>query len=163
MNLFCFAAIIPVLRWNKTGITVAGISGMPGNTSSQLNTPLDVTLDYLNTLYIADLGNARVQKYLRDASTGSTVAGNGAIGSSANQLSGPAAVLVDSNGNIYVVDTGNNRIQYWSNGATSGTTIAENTSVRKEKVHPRKNIKLKLKFYDNYICRCGWKHEQFII
>ena len=64
-----FIGIIPVLRWNSTGITVAGIGGMPGNASNQFNSPTDVILDYANNLYIADYNNHRVQKYLFGSST----------------------------------------------------------------------------------------------
>ncbi|CAF4724417.1 unnamed protein product, partial [Rotaria sp. Silwood1] len=111
-------------RWNQTGITIAGISGVPGNGSDKLNTPYDATLDYLNTLYIADANNNRIQKYLIGTSNGTTVCGNGTSGSSSNQLSSPSYVLVDSNGNIRVADTFNQRIQLFSNGSSSGITIA---------------------------------------
>ncbi|CAF4029846.1 unnamed protein product, partial [Adineta steineri] len=53
---------MPVLRWNSTGVTVAGISGNASSGSNYLNRPFDVTLDYANNLYIADRYNYRIQK-----------------------------------------------------------------------------------------------------
>jgi sugar lactone lactonase YvrE len=83
----------------------------------------------LNSLYISDFGNNRVQKYLINASFGITVAGqaNGTGCSSSMCLSGPAAVAVDTNGNVYVADTVNNRVQFWSAGSLSGITVAGNS------------------------------------
>ncbi|CAF3632963.1 unnamed protein product [Rotaria socialis] len=118
--------VTPSLRWNTTGITAAGVGGSPGNNSSQLNTPADVSVDFSNTLYIADYGNNRIQKWLSGASNGTTVAGqaSGISGSNATDLQHPAGILVDSTGNIYIADTNNHRIQFWAKGALSGVTIA---------------------------------------
>jgi sugar lactone lactonase YvrE len=101
--------------------------------------PRGITLDYTYTLYIADYGNNRVQKYVRNASTGITVAGNGSASSSSNQLTGPSDVAVDVNGNIYVGDLDNNRIQLWNNGATSGITVAGNATGKITNVHIAQN------------------------
>jgi hypothetical protein len=122
--MFYFTGTIPVLRWNSTGITVAGITGTPGMASNQLNTPTDVKLDYANNLYIADYLNHRIQKYLFGSSTGITVAGNGTNSSSQYQLARPSRVTLDVNENLYVTDTGNDRIQFWPNGGISGSTVA---------------------------------------
>ncbi|CAF2150135.1 unnamed protein product [Rotaria magnacalcarata] len=104
----------PSIRWNTTGITVAGVGGSPGNNSSQLNTPADVSVNFSNTLYIADYGNNRIQKWLSGASNGITVAGraSGISGSNATDLQHPAGILVDLTGNIYIADTNNHRIQF---------------------------------------------------
>jgi len=114
----------PVLRWNSTGITVAGISGSPSSANNQLNTPYDIFLDYANNLYIADGANHRIQKYLFGSSIGQRVAGNVTSGSSSDKLYLPSRVLIDSDENLYISDTGNHRIQFWRKGANSGTTIA---------------------------------------
>ncbi len=125
---FCFLALVAILRWNTTGITVAGVTDVLGNTSNTLNTPRGITLDYLYTLYIAGFGNARVQKYSRGTSSGITAAGNGTASSSPNQLAGPSDVVVDTNGNLFVADLGNNRIQLWNKGVNSGITVAGNST-----------------------------------
>lgn len=113
-----------LLRWNQTGITLVGITGSAGNGSDKLNTPNYAMLDYTNTLYVADTGNHRIQKFLMGSSIGTTVGGNGTNGTSSYQLMNPAHVLVDSKGNIRVADTGNHRIQLFSNGSFSAVTIA---------------------------------------
>ncbi|CAF4777304.1 unnamed protein product [Rotaria sp. Silwood1] len=111
-----------VLRWNQTGITVAGISGIAGNASNQLNGPYDATIDYQNTLYIADTYNHRIQKYVRNALNGTTICGNGSTGSSLNQLTYPSQVLVDLNGNIRVTDFGRHQVLLY-NGTSTGFLI----------------------------------------
>jgi len=113
-----------VLRWNRTGVTVAGITGSSGMTNTTLNFPYDMTMDYANNLYIADFINNRVQKYLFGSSFGQTIAGNGTSSSSQYHLSLPTHVIVDTNGDYYITDRANHRIQYWRNGAIFGTTVA---------------------------------------
>ena len=115
---------IPALRWNSTGITVAGISGSPGSANNQLSFPYDIFLDYANNLYIADRGNHRIQKYLIGSSIGQRVAGNVTGGSSSDKLSIPSRLLIDSNENLYISDRCNARIQFWRKGANSGITVA---------------------------------------
>jgi len=121
-----FLAFVPTLRWNTTGITIAGLSNAAGNASNQLNQPTDIALMYPNLIYIADYNNHRVQKYTIGSSTGTTVAGeaNGPGGTSSNQLKNPTCILLDSSGGIFISDSGNNRVQYWSNGASTGSTVA---------------------------------------
>ena len=128
----------PVLRWNSTGITVAGISGSPGFADNQLNSPFDIFLDYANNLYIADRYNHRIQKYLFGSSIGERVAGNVTGGSSLDKLSGPTRVLMDSNENLYIADTGNARVQFWRKGANSGTTIAGTGKKNKSRLYSSK-------------------------
>ncbi|CAF4825936.1 unnamed protein product [Rotaria sp. Silwood1] len=115
-----------ILRWNTTGITIIGISNVSGNDSTHLNTPWDVILDYQNSLYIADRNNHRIQKYLVDSLSGTTVAGqaNGTSGSTLSYLQNPSRILVDVNGDMYITDTGNHRILSWSHGASSGVISA---------------------------------------
>ena len=129
---------IPALRWNSTGITVAGISGSPGSTDNQLNSPFDIFLDYANNLYIADRGNHRIQKYLFGSSIGQRVAGNVTSGSSSDKLSLPSRVLIDSNENLYIADTNNNRIQFWRKGANSGTRVAGTGKKNKSRLYSSK-------------------------
>jgi len=132
-NWSLFVDNTPVLRWNSTGITVAGISGSPGSADNQLNLPYDIFLDYANNLYIADRDNNRIQKYLSGSSIGQRVAGNVTAGSSSDKLSSPSRVLIDSNENLYIADTYNARIQFWRKGANSGTTIAGTGKKNKQK------------------------------
>ena len=117
----------PQLRWNATGSTVAGDrGGVAGTSLNKLDRPFGFALDASNTLYIADQQNHRIQKWLRGASSGSTIAGqaSGTSGTSLSDLYQPSAVILDTNGDMYISDTSNNRVQYWPTIATSGTTVA---------------------------------------
>jgi hypothetical protein len=111
-----------LLRWNTTGITIAGIPGVSNITG--LDRPYGLAFDSAKDLYIADFGHHRIQKLV--GSTIVTVAGrsDGVLGNTANQLNYPVHMLFDSNDNMYIADRINARIQLWSKGATSGTTVA---------------------------------------
>jgi hypothetical protein len=115
-----------MLRWNSTGITIAGIGGSPGLNASQLREPLDIALGSFNTLYITDYLNSRVQYWTIGDLSGTTVAGqpNASSGATAAYLNYPTGLYVDSNDNIYVSDSDNNCVQLWNNGASVGTTVA---------------------------------------
>ena len=117
---------ILVLRWNRTGETIAGVTGQFGNASNLLNFPWGIYVDWSNALYIGDQLNSRVQKYLKNVTFGETVAGDptGIGGSASNRIDHPTTVAVDMNGTIYVCDRWNYRIQLWKPGASNGTTIA---------------------------------------
>ena len=114
------------LQWNRTGITVAGITGSTSSASNHLSYPYDLAVDSSKTIYIAERGNNRVQMWLAGASSGSTVAGqsNGTAGAAVNYFNRTGGVVVDSNGNLYVTDPDNHRVQYWPSGSSTGTIIA---------------------------------------
>ncbi len=96
----------------SSGTTVAGESGVSGNDASHLNLPHDVFVDAAGSIYIADAGNHRIQKWLAAAAEGTTVAGeNSSPGVSANQLDVPSGIYVDATAKIYVSDRNNNRVQ----------------------------------------------------
>ncbi|CAF1150603.1 unnamed protein product [Adineta steineri] len=124
---FTFIAT-PILHvWNTTGTTVAGASnGSAGTADNLLLNPYGITLGSFNSLYIADLNNNRIQKWLSNASNATTVAGlsNGTYGRSSVALDSPVSVVLDSNDNMYFTDRNNHRVVYWANGASSGSTIA---------------------------------------
>ena len=88
--------------------------------------PFGLAFDSSDSLYIVDISNNRVQKWLPGASNGTTVAGqeSGAGGSNADFLNTPCGVVLDSSRNMYIADLSNARVQMWSNGATNGTTVA---------------------------------------
>lgn len=115
---------VPLLRWNLSGITIAGIANMSGNGSNQFNEPYDAILDYEYNLYVTDRLNCRIQKYGLNSLTGKTIIGNGTLGSSSSQLYHPIEIVRDSNGGFYIADSANHRVQYWANGAIQGTTVA---------------------------------------
>ena len=114
------------LRWNSTGITIAGVSNVPGTDSMHFNVSTDLALDYQGTMFIADRNNHRIQKYVRGSMNGTTVAGFG-NGTSSNSLYGlgsPVHVIVDDEENLYIAESGNNRVSWWSRNALSGVVVA---------------------------------------
>lgn len=107
---------------NPNAITVAGGNGA-GKGANQLNNPNRFFLDKSGNMYIADMGNSRIQKWSPGATSGVTVAGGNGIGSAANQFDRPTSVATDSKGNLYITDQNNARIQKWAPGATTGTSF----------------------------------------
>lgn len=114
-----------ILRWNPSGITVAGIGGY-GNGANQFKNPWDIALYGKDIFYVTDRYNHRIQKYTIGSFNGITVAGNayGISGSSLSNLSEPIGIQVDSDGNIYINDKNNFRVLFWPQNATSGRKIA---------------------------------------
>ncbi|CAF1165353.1 unnamed protein product [Adineta steineri] len=114
-------------QWNFTATTVAGsAAGTSGTAASQLNEPYVLEFDSSNALYISDMNNNRIQKWIIGSSNGTTVAGlaSGASGSTSNTLNSPVGLALDSANNMYVSDKGNNRVMFWQSGASSGSLIA---------------------------------------
>ncbi|CAF1259603.1 unnamed protein product [Adineta steineri] len=94
------------------GIVVAGGNG-PGSGANQLNNPRSVLVDSSGALYIADGINNRIQRWLQNATNGTTIVG-GTLGTAANQLYFPETVLFDKYNNLLVSDRYNNRIQMFN-------------------------------------------------
>lgn len=112
--------------------TIIAGTGVAGNSNQQLRYPYGLYLDENNSyLYIADLGNNRIQLYRLGVSlNGTTVAGGNGQGSGSQQLYQPYGVCVSKKtGDIYIADRFNHRIQRWSPGATSGVTITGMTVI----------------------------------
>ncbi|CAF1292333.1 unnamed protein product, partial [Rotaria sordida] len=110
--------------WSSTFATVAG-TGISGTSASTLYNPFSVYIDGLDTVYIADYNNHRVQKYLSGSTMGIQVAGFGTTaGTTGVYLNKPTAVFVNSNGVIYILDSLNYRVQQWSSGQPMGITVA---------------------------------------
>ncbi|CAF3997767.1 unnamed protein product [Rotaria sordida] len=117
---------IAILRWNTTGITLFGTTGIRGNTSQQFYSPFGLAFDSLSNLYVGDRYNHRIQKCNIITLTCTTIAGqaNAVKGTNMSYLNGPTYVYIDSNDNLYIADSDNYRVQFWSYGASYGKTIA---------------------------------------
>jgi len=102
------------------GGTKPGFSGDGGGaTQASLKDPVDVVIDDLGNLYIADLGNSRIRRV--DGETGiiSTLAGNGERRSDKNDdvvlalesALSPSGIALDGSGGLIVADMRNHRIR----------------------------------------------------
>ena len=104
-----------IVRWSLNASTwtlVVGTPGTPGNTSTQLRSPLSVILDRFGNMYVTDSNNHRIQFFLAGQSNGTTIAGvTGTSGTSPNHFQAPYWAIVDDQLNLYVADTCNHRVQ----------------------------------------------------
>ena len=82
--------------------------GTSGAGDGQFSAPAGVAADDTGNLYVADLGNHRVQKF---SPHGLFLTKWGTQGGGDREFSNPGDVATDAIGNVYVADTGNNRIQ----------------------------------------------------
>jgi len=114
------------LRWNTTGITVAGTPNAFGNASNQLYNPWGLALTSENTLYVADRYNNRVQKYLRGSLNGTTVAGqaNATTCVSYQCLLYPSSLALDDNENLFISEERGHRVVLWKKDAIFGELVA---------------------------------------
>lgn len=122
--IYFHLAAMPILRWNRTGITIAGVQGMTGLANNLLYAPIDIVLNYANDIYVVEYSNHRVQKFPFGSSIGEVLAGNGTLGISASQLNNPVRIAVTSDEDLYISDNTNCRIQLWRKGNKTGTTVA---------------------------------------
>ena len=105
-----------IVRWEKGAshwtLVVGNSNGLSGSSSTDLNTPVDVTTDPMGNVYIADTYNHRIQFFPVGQSTGITIAGvNQTQGTNASLLNAPYTLALDSQLNLYVADTYNHRVQ----------------------------------------------------
>jgi hypothetical protein len=105
-----------IVRWSLTAASwtlIAGnMSGYFGSTSTSLNSPVNLALDPMGNVYVADAFNHRIQLFLVGQSQATTIAGVTSIsGSNSSLLYRPYSVALDSQLNLYVVDTFNHRVQ----------------------------------------------------
>ena len=105
-----------LLDGSGIGVTIAGENGA-GSGPNQLCYPIKIYLSKFDgSVFIADSYNNRIQKWARNASSGTTVAGSSA------GLAGQTAYLVDyaysltiddDETNLFVVDYQNQRVQHF--------------------------------------------------
>jgi hypothetical protein len=101
-----------VLGANQWTLVAGDINGTSGNTSTSLSGPLEMTLDPMGNMYVADFANNRIQLFYNGQSTGTTIAGiTGSSGNNATTLNSPWSVRLDNQLNLYVADSDNHRIQ----------------------------------------------------
>ena len=113
--VFCFAAGEGVeKRTTKTSVAFRFESAFGGKGSGvgRLHNASGIALDPVGTIYVADTGNNRVQKF---DSEGEYIAEAGDFGWQPGQFNNPSGVATGRSGlEIYVADSQNNRIQIFS-------------------------------------------------
>lgn len=121
-------------------IAGTGTKGFSGDndlaTQAQLYDPIDVAVDALGNIYIADKSNHRIR--MVDAQTGiiTTISGVGSTGPNQGGYSGdnnlaktaklnhPHGIALDTRGNLYIADLGNSRVRKIDVATKMITTIA---------------------------------------
>ena len=105
-----------VVRWvlgaSNWSLVAGNTNAITGNNATLLNYPIDVTLDPMGNIYIADRNNHRVQILMVGYGDAITIAGISSLsGTNASLLNTPYAVRLDDQLNLYVADSQNHRIQ----------------------------------------------------
>ena len=93
---------------NVATATTAVGNGTAGSTSTMLSSPRGIFVDTDFTLYVADTGNNRVQRFRPNEANGTTVAGSAAPQSF--PLNNPTGIVLDADGYLFIMDAGNSRI-----------------------------------------------------
>jgi hypothetical protein len=105
-----------VVRWvlgaSNWTLVAGNVNGLPGSSSTELNTPVAVTVDPMGNVYVADMYNYRIQFFPVNQSSGITIAGvNRTQGTNASLFNEPFSVVLDNQLNLYVSDTSSHRVQ----------------------------------------------------
>ena len=114
---------IVFIQPNSTNATAIIGSG-PGTAMNQFQEPTDVFVTS-TSIYVLDALNYRVQMWLRNGSTSTTVAGiTGSMGnsSSTTTFGYSYGIYVDNVGFLYVSDQPNHRVLRFTPGSVSGAT-----------------------------------------
>lgn len=112
-NLYCSMTnlhyvITKSLNINSNMWIIAAGTECVGNTSSQLMNPRGIFVDTNLDLYVADCGNDRIQLYLGNQTSATTVAGNGVFNTI--DLNCPSGITLDADGYLFIADSYNHRI-----------------------------------------------------
>ncbi len=95
----------------SAGILAAG-SGASGNSLTQLNEPIHITVDTNEYMYISDNANVPVIRWTPNATFGECIAAcTLTTGTALTLLNIPHSLAFDSNGSLYVSEWGIHRMQ----------------------------------------------------
>ncbi len=133
--------------------------GTNGPTSDQLNSVTGLALSRSNHLYVADMGNNRIQVFDRD---GNLLFRWGASGTANGQFNSPGAICIDTNDQVYVCDVNNNRVQVfdlqgnyrskWSASKPTGMAYSPWGNV----LYVADNQNLRINSYSNGVVTQSW-------
>ena len=97
-----------LLKIGKNGV------GGRGSGNMEFNTPCGISCDLSGRLYVAEVGNNRIQKFTPSGVFMLKMGrnnGDGSSGSENGEFNSPRAVVVDADWNVYVVEQSNYRVQ----------------------------------------------------
>jgi len=100
-------------------------------TSATFNTPVGITVDPLDTVYVSDIGNHLIRK-ISPGGVVTTLAGSrtatfaDGVGTNAS-FNTPSGIVADIYGNVYVADTNNHRIRRITSDGTVTTLAGQAT------------------------------------
>ena len=143
-------------------------AGTTGGLGGEMNVPAGIATDAAGNVYVAEVGNSRIQKFNSsgtwERAWGKNVAGSGVFGvctAAASCLTGttgglggemnvPRGVATDATGNVYVADRTNERIQRFADPVTppptgGGTTTQPKKCKKGQKLKKGKCVKKKRK------------------
>ncbi|MGN6274862.1 MAG: hypothetical protein ACTHNP_02900 [Solirubrobacterales bacterium] len=86
-------------------------AGTAGSGTGQMKAPQGIAVTSGGSIWIADTGNSRLEKFSASGGLINTVSGEG---SEAGKLKEPSSITLALDGSIWVADTGNNRIEQWN-------------------------------------------------
>jgi len=118
---------LEVRRWREgqtqtQGTIVADGNGL-GDKLNKIYVLISLFVDQNHSVYVSDIQNHRVMKWIKNAKEAVVVAGGQGLGNNLTQLSYPGGLFVDQQGNIYVADGYNHRIMRWAKGSKEGSII----------------------------------------
>ena len=99
--------------------SAAPVIGSYGSGNGQLSEPLALAADSGGNVYVADVGNNRIEVF---SPAGAYVTQWGSWGTGNGQFRGLGGIVLDGNGHLYVADAGNSRIQEFT---TSGSPVTQ--------------------------------------
>ena len=115
-----------------------GVTGEAGNDAIHFNSPLQIAFDSGGRLYVADVGNFRVQRCTHGVGwTCQTFHGTGTEGNGPDELRFVFGLGIDKNDNVYIADSANGRVKRCSVAGncsifTSGLTWPADVAVNQD-------------------------------
>jgi len=99
----------------QAGSTYAPVTNATTLVSSGLSNPYGVAVDGAGNVYIADVQNSAIKKWIEASNIVTTLVSSGLIY--------PRGVAVDGTGNVYIADTLHNAIKEWNVANSNVTTL----------------------------------------